>query len=118
MLPDCYFLGYISTLTYLKVMESKIIKSSLLEKKDFVPLKAINAKTRLMEAGKQIGKGFALSQKIRLLVLLGLGTTMSVATFSATAHFDLANAQQNKTLMQPQGAQSMATNAANNLNIV
>jgi hypothetical protein len=43
-------------------MESKIIKSSLLEKKDFVPLKAINAKTRLMEAGKRIGKGFSVSK--------------------------------------------------------
>ena len=40
------------------------------------------------------------------------------ATFAATAHFGLANAQQNnKTLMQPQGAQGMATNATN-MNIV
>jgi hypothetical protein len=93
MLPDCYFIGYISTLTYPKVMESKIVKSSLLEKKDSLPLKAINAKTRFIEAGKRIGKSFALSQKMRLLVLLGLGTMISVATFTASAHFDLANAQ-------------------------
>jgi pimeloyl-ACP methyl ester carboxylesterase len=80
-------------------------------------------KMSFVQAGKRkiaylpIGKGSALSQKTRLLVLLGLGTIMSVATFAATAHYGLANAQQNNTLIQPQGAQSMATNA-NNMNIV
>ena len=39
---------------------------------------------------------------------------MSVATLAATAHSVLANAQQQiKTLMKPQGTQTMATNATN-----
>ncbi|MGA7900132.1 MAG: hypothetical protein WA395_07375 [Nitrososphaeraceae archaeon] len=39
---------------------------------------------------------------------------MSVATLAATTHSGLANAQQQiKTLMQPQGTQSMTTNATN-----
>jgi hypothetical protein len=48
-------------------MESKMIKLSLLEKKDFVPLKAVNTKMKFVEANKQkiaylsIGKVFALS---------------------------------------------------------
>ena len=67
-------------------------------------------KMSFVQAGKRkiaylpIGKGSALSQKTRLLVLLGLGTIMSVATFAATAHYGLANAQQNNTLIQPRGA--------------
>ena len=57
-----------------------------------------------------IGKGFALSQKMGLLFLIS--TTISIAIFAATTHSGLANAQ-NKTLMQPTGIKSMATNSTN-----
>jgi hypothetical protein len=49
-----------------------------------------------------------------LLAVLGQGTIMSVATLAATTHSGLVNAQQQiKTFMQPQGTQSMTTNATN-----
>ena len=57
-----------------------------------------------------IGKGFALSQKMGLLFLTS--TIISIAIFAATTHSGLANAQ-NKTLMQPTGINSMATNSTN-----
>jgi pimeloyl-ACP methyl ester carboxylesterase len=57
-----------------------------------------------------IGKGFALSQKMGLLFLTS--TIISIAIFAATTHSGLANAQ-NKTLMQPTGIKSMATNSTN-----
>ena len=57
-----------------------------------------------------IGKGFALSQKMGLLFLIS--TTISIAIFAATTYSGLANAQ-NKTLMQPTGIKSMATNSTN-----
>jgi pimeloyl-ACP methyl ester carboxylesterase len=57
-----------------------------------------------------IGKGFALSQKMGLLFLTS--TIISIAIFAATTHYGLANAQ-NKTLMQPTGIKSMATNSTN-----
>jgi pimeloyl-ACP methyl ester carboxylesterase len=57
-----------------------------------------------------IGKGFALSQKMGLLFLIS--TIISIAIFAATTHSGLANAQ-NKTLMQPTGINSMATNSTN-----
>jgi len=47
-------------------MENKMIKSSVLEKKGFLPLKAVNAKTKFVEAGKRkiayrsIGKGLPI----------------------------------------------------------
>jgi len=57
-----------------------------------------------------IGKGFALSQKMGLLFLTS--TIISIAIFAATTHSGLADAQ-NKTLMQPTGIKSMATNSTN-----
>ena len=57
-----------------------------------------------------IGEGFALSQKMGLLFLTS--TIISIAIFAATTHSGLANAQ-NKTLMQPTGIKSMATNSTN-----
>ena len=57
-----------------------------------------------------IGKGFALSQKMGLLFLIS--TTISIAIFALTTHSGLASAQ-NKTLMQPTGIKSMATNSTN-----
>jgi len=57
-----------------------------------------------------ISKGFALSQKMGLLFLTS--TIISIAIFVATTHSGLANAQ-NKTLMQPTGINSMATNSTN-----
>lgn len=52
----------------------------------------------------------ALSQKMGLLFLTS--TIISIAIFAATTHSGLANAQ-NKTLMQPTGIKSMATNSTN-----
>src|SRR5215472_5108273 len=48
-----------------------------------------------------IGKGVVLSQKMGLLVLIG--TIMFATTFAVTG---TANAQENKTLSQPQGTQA------------
>ena len=55
------------------------------------------------------------SQKAKILGLLFL-TLSLIITLSLSAHSGLANAQ-NKTLMQPTGVKSMATNATN-MNIV
>ena len=46
-------------------------------------------------------------------LLFLISTTIYVTIFAATTHSDLANAQQNKTLMQPTGVKGMATNAIN-----
>src|SRR5215510_10152694 len=55
-----------------------------------------------------IGKGLVLSKKMGLLVLIG--TIMFATTFAVTGLSGTANAQENKTLSQPQGTQGMATN--------
>jgi pimeloyl-ACP methyl ester carboxylesterase len=55
------------------------------------------------------------SQKAKILELLFLTLTL-IVTLSLTTHSSLVNAQ-NKTLMQPTGIKSMATNATN-MNIV
>jgi pimeloyl-ACP methyl ester carboxylesterase len=55
-----------------------------------------------------IDEGFVLSQKMGLLVLIG--TIMFATTFAVTGHSGTANAQENKTLSQPQGTQGMVTN--------
>ena len=52
-----------------------------------------------------------------LLVLIVCVDAMFIASFPSPIHLDLANAQQNNTLMQSQGDQSMTTNP-NNVTIV
>ena len=43
---------------------------------------------------------------------------MFIASFASPTHLGLANAQQNKTLMQPQGLQSTTTANTTKMNIV
>jgi pimeloyl-ACP methyl ester carboxylesterase len=52
-------------------------------------------------------------QKAKILCLLCLTITLLVSLALTTTHSGLANAQQNSTFMQPQAAESMATNATN-----
>jgi pimeloyl-ACP methyl ester carboxylesterase len=56
-------------------------------------------------------------KKPKILYLWCITLTLIVNLGLITAHFGLANAQQNNTLMQSQGGQRMTTNA-NNMNIV
>src|ERR687890_987435 len=56
-------------------------------------------------------------QKPKILGLLCLTITLIVNLALIAAHFGLANAQQNNTLMQSQGGQHMTMNA-NNMNII
>src|SRR5262245_27890764 len=63
-----------------------------------------------------ISRSFALSQKMGLLVLIS--TIMFATTFAATGLSGTANAQENKTLSQSQGTQSMATANTTKMNIV
>ena len=51
------------------------------------------------------------------LAILGVGVTIFIASFASPTHPGLANAQQNKTLMQPHGVQSMASNTTK-MNII
>jgi pimeloyl-ACP methyl ester carboxylesterase len=55
----------------------------------------------MIKTKPSIGKGLVLSQKMGLLVLIG--TIMFATTFAVTG---TANAQENKTLSQPQGTQA------------
>ena len=59
-------------------------------------------------------------QKVKVLGLLCLTITLIVNLALITAHFGLANAQQNNTLMQSQGGQGgqRMTMNANNMNII
>jgi pimeloyl-ACP methyl ester carboxylesterase len=52
-------------------------------------------------------------QKAKILSLLYLTTTLLVSLSVTTTHPGLANAQQNNTLMQPQGKRDIGTNATN-----
>jgi pimeloyl-ACP methyl ester carboxylesterase len=65
-----------------------------------------------MQKYGQLSKFFTLSLCLSIILIVSFTLPIS--------HSSLANAQQqnNNTLMQPQEAQSMATNATNNMNIV
>jgi hypothetical protein len=56
-------------------------------------------------------------KKLKILYLWCITLTLIVNLALMTAHFGLANAQQNNTLMQSQGKHGMTTNATN-VNIV
>ena len=57
-------------------------------------------------------------QKAKVFALMCLTITL-IVTLALTTHSGLANAQQNKTLMKPQGVQGVAAaNATTNMNIV
>jgi pimeloyl-ACP methyl ester carboxylesterase len=53
-----------------------------------------------------------MSNKARVTVLLCLGLAI-IACLASTMYFGVANSQQNKTLIQPQRVQDMATNVTN-----
>jgi pimeloyl-ACP methyl ester carboxylesterase len=52
-------------------------------------------------------------KKLKILYLLCLTLMLIVSLALTNSHYGLANAQQNNTLMQPQGVQGMSTNATN-----
>ncbi len=56
-------------------------------------------------------------KKAMCLAVLGVGVKF-IASFASPMHPGLANAQQNKTLMQPQGIQSTTTTNASKMNII
>jgi pimeloyl-ACP methyl ester carboxylesterase len=56
-------------------------------------------------------------KKAMLLAVLSVGM-MFIASFALPTHPGLANAQQNKTLMQPHGVQSTTTTNASKMNII
>jgi len=63
-----------------------------------------------------IGKRITLSQKIGLLVLIS--AIVFATTFAATGFSGMANAQENKTSMQPQGIQGMSNTTNTNIVLV
>lgn len=97
-LPNCS-LQVISYINVLKGMENKMINPrASLGMKDHIPLaqEIVNC---------------ALFKRVKFLVLLGL-SIMLVASFALPAYSGFASPE-NKTLTQPQGIQSMSTNATN-----